>query len=492
MKKIFTIAMVITLVAAFTLPAMAETKFSFKGAYRVRGFMLSNPSLQADQAAVKATGTVGKASETLPIAAEGEGPSQSYLDMRFRMQSKFTVSDRLAVVTRFDALDGKKYGEGDTVGTKRNIDWDRAYMIIKADFGTFKIGRMGGEAYGNDFLDSGTERDRIAFDAKMDKWTLTLMYEKQAEGDAGTVLTDADFDVYYAGATYKSEDLTGGVLVGYAFDKTDSDILAYVPAAGNLGWDSTRFDINPFIDASFGDFGVNAEALLRFGKYQEYDRDVYYDSIKLADAARKGMGLGPLPDVDYDAYAWNIEGTWASGPFSAKLGYVWVKGEDDPFDDKYESVGGVGADWGKVFILTNTDSGFEGTLGGHSGAAAAGATEGNLGEEGSSAATNGCKMFYIGGSYAPLDNLKIAGLIANSKAESPGYADLGGLPVDSRNFASDHGTEYDLTVDWDIYDNLNYTAILAYLDAGDYWQFGNPYRELENTWCFWQQLKLSF
>ena len=150
MKKIFTIAMVIALVAAFTLPAMAETKFSFNGAYRVRGFMLSNPALQADQPYVKRD----LQNKTLPVDATGETASQSWMDMRFRMESTFTVSDRLSVVTRFDALDNKKYGYDDndyngntewdgaanvTTDCDRNsnIDFDRAYMVINADFGVF-------------------------------------------------------------------------------------------------------------------------------------------------------------------------------------------------------------------------------------------------------------------------------------------------------------------------------------------------------------------
>ena len=84
------------------------------------------------------------------------------------------------------------------------------------------------------------------------------------------------------------------------------------------------------------------------------------------------------------------------------------------------------------------------------------------------------KMLYVGGSYSPLDNLKVSALYANSKAESPGYVGYttGATPGTTRNFASDHGSEYDLTIDWDIYDNLNYTFIAAFLDVGDYWQFG--------------------
>ncbi|SHK26942.1 hypothetical protein SAMN02745216_03180 [Desulfatibacillum alkenivorans DSM 16219] len=510
MKKIFTIAMVIALVAAFTLPAMAETKFSFKGAYRVRGFMLSNPSLQADQAAVKATGTLGKETYTAPILATGEGPSQSWMDMRFRMESTFTVSDRLAVVTRFDALDNKRYGDPDTVGTSANIDWDRAYMVVKTDFGKFQAGRMAGGTYGNVFLDTETERDRVRFDTMLDKWVISLIYEKQVEIDGGTLWTDSDADVYYAAATYLSEDLRGGLLVGYGNVKAFSDLnglqaYQYAVAPGvtlPLPYDSSLLLADPFVNANFGDFNVSAEAQIRWGKYAEFDRDVYQSGITMIDAWRKSAGLGPQGDIDYDAYAWNLEGSWASGPFGAEIGYAWVKGEDDPYDDKYESVGGLGDDWGKAFILTNTDSGFEATLGGHGGAAAAGATAGNL-SSGSTAALNGCKMFYLGGSYSPMDNLTISALFANSKSESPGYVGYsttlgatgnGGapLPKDARNFASDHGSEYDLTINWDIYDNLNYTFIAAFLDVGDYWQFGNPYRELENTWCFWQQLQLSF
>ena len=378
--------------------------------------MQSNPSLQADQPYVKRD----LKNKTLPVDARGEGASQSWLDMRFRMQSKFTVSDRLSVVTRFDALDGKKYGQDDNdykgckewngaknvkveCGRNSNIDFDRAYMVIKADFGTFKVGRMGGEAYGNDFLDAGTERDRIDFTTSLDKWSVSAIYEKQAENDADDcdgldVLTDSDMDSYYLGATYKSEDLAGGVMLDYSFDKSGSDDTGFSAAAagaGDLVYDTSIFDINPFIDASFGDFGVNAEALLRFGKYAEFDRDIYKAAINAADVYRKGLGLGPQPDVDYDAYAWNIEGTWASGPFSAQLGYVWAKGEDDPFDDKYESVGGVGADWGKVFILTNTDSGFEGSLGGHGRRRRCQRRTRQPGRRRQlRRTTNGCKMFY--------------------------------------------------------------------------------------------------
>jgi hypothetical protein len=56
----------------------------------------------------------------------------------------------------------------------------------------------------------------------------------------------------------------------------------------------------------------------------------------------------------------------------------------------------------------------------------------------------------------------------------------------------DIGIEYDLTLNWKIYDNLTYSAIAAYLDAGDIWQGGDPTIDIENTYALFHQLELSF
>lgn len=539
MKKILTVMLALCMVAAFTVPAAADPSVDFEGSYRVRGFLLSNPSLQADQDFKKATGTSGTASETLQIGSTvgtglilpdskvgiGETASQSWMDMRFRLQTTFTAADNLQVVTRFDALDDKKWGDSDNDTSEGgacpiendNIDFDRAYMVITPDFGKFTIGRQWGGTYGNLFLDTDKEADRLRFDTKLDNLIITAIFEKNAEVDSSACLgtdifADTDADAYYLALTYKTEDLTAGLLTGYHNVKIASDAgLAIMP------YDRTLWLFDPFFDVNMGDINVKGEAQLRFGKYAEYDRDVYGDYIKaLDDLLINRAGIpgrtkrNPVADVDYDAYAWNLEGTYTTGPMSFQLGYAWVKGEDNVFDDKHESVGGLGDDWGKAWILAGTDGGFDGTLGNHAGCAAAGATAGNL-SSGSTAALNGVKMVYLSGSYQAMDNLKVTVLYANSKSESPGKVGLSelnlpaetGIPSDDhllvspkaetcRDFASDHGSEYDLTVEWDLYDNLNYQFIAAYLDVGDYWQFGNPYRELENVWTFWQQLTLNF
>ena len=43
---------------------------------------------------------------------------------------------------------------------------------------------MAGGMYGNVFLDTETERDRVRFDTKLSGWIISLVYEKQVELDA--------------------------------------------------------------------------------------------------------------------------------------------------------------------------------------------------------------------------------------------------------------------------------------------------------------------
>ena len=71
--------------------------------------------------------------------------------------------------------------------------------------------------------------------------------------------------------------------------------------------------------------------------------------------------------------------------------------------------------------------------------------------------------------------------VAKSEAESP-------MP----GWDSDQGYEYDLTLNWDIYDNLNFRGVFAYLDAGDYWKQDDPTRDVEDLTTFYGRLILSF
>ena len=54
------------------------------------------------------------------------------------------------------------------------------------------------------------------------------------------------------------------------------------------------------------------------------------------------------------------------------------------------------------------------------------------------------------------------------------------------------GQEYDVTVTWNIMNNLTFKGLFAYLDAGDFWKQGNPDKEIENNTTIYTQLIVEF
>ena len=193
------------------------------------------------------------------------------------------------------------------------------------------------------------------------------------------------------------------------------------------------------------------------------DRDVYYLAEYLVG------GLAFVFDNDKN----NLEATFDLGMASVMAGYAFFSGDNDGAadneDNEFEY--GFGDNWRRLFILTSDENPVLcENLGG----------AGNLSiVSGNTAA--GTKLYYAGASFTPMENLKL-GVVA-------GIADANKVP-DGRD--ADIGTEYDFTLNWKIYDNLTYTAIAAYLDAGDFWKFGAPATQIENTYALFHQLELTF
>ena len=80
-----------------------------------------------------------------------------------------------------------------------------------------------------------------------------------------------------------------------------------------------------------------------------------------------------------------------------------------------------------------------------------------------------------------MEDLTISALYAWGEAESA-----------PNGWSNEFGSEYDLSVTYQIMDNLEYSAIVAYLDAGDFWQQGNTSADLENNLSLFHSLELSF
>jgi hypothetical protein len=418
MKKCLSAVVAICLVVLLAVPAMAlDTKFS--GQYRVRGFHNSNFGLNDNDA------------------------SDSYFDMRFRLQTDFMVSDHLTLTTRFDALDNKRFGDSDLGGRDRdNIDFDRAFMTIRTDMGTFMGGRMSGGTWGTLFNDTEGERDRLRWHDSFGDLTIYAIYEKIAEGDAGRLVSDQDYDIYYLGAAYKMENIAAGLLYGYVNNNSVST-------------QSDKFHLFiPYVIGQFGPFGIQGE--LRYNGFGERDNDFE-------------------PDEDIEQLAANLEATFSMDMFKFELGGVYVRGQRET-DSKIRGYGGaIGDDWQKVWILTNSeDTNVSDDLGG----------VGNLSTAGGLLDPYGAQIYYGGLTVMPMEKLDVKFLAAYARADkTPSGVD--------KNF----GMEYDLFLNYKIFDNLTYSFIAAYLDAGAFWRDveGGPDRgDLNDNFHLFNQLSLRF
>ena len=427
MKKFTIIGLAICLAFALAAPATA-VDVNFSGHYYVRGSYVSHWDLDDTSA------------------------SNAYMDMQFRLKTVFKASDILSVTTRFDALDDEVWG--DTPNDVGVIDFDRAYMTIKAPIGTFFIGRQAAMAFGTSFLNYEEERDRIKYVKKIDNLKVIAIFQKNVEGDNATGVgdeADKDSDTYYLAGIYKMENTTVGLLGAFKNAKTNTNATTHVYVA------------LPYFVSKFGPLAIQGELRYNWG-------EIAYDTAALAGAAG---GSGTTTDIDIKQLAYNLEATYNFGPASVMAGYAFVSGDNDgKADDESSShIYGVGNDWGKLFILTTSDVGVLTNLGNY----------GNLSMDGN--CTYGAKIIYGGATYSPLDNLELGVVV--------GTADADELKA---NVEDDYGVEYDFTLNWQIYDNLTYSAVAAFLSAGDFYkeQGAIPDANFDDTYALFHQLELAF
>ena len=427
MKKVILIGVALCMALVIAAPAMAlDTKFS--GYFFVKGYHNSNYGLNDNDA------------------------SDSYMTMKLRVRTDFMVSDNLSLTTRFDALDNKRWGDDD-LNTGRdadNIDWDRAFMTIKTDYGVFSAGRMSAQSWGTSFNDTNTEKDRLKWVGSFGDLTTIVIYQKSAEGDEGRDVSDQDADVYYFAPYYKMDNMTFGILWGYVINKTVADR-------------DDKFLVSvPYFTGQFGPVGLQGE--LRHHGFGERD----YDDPN-------------IKDQDYKALAWNLEGSYSMDMFKFELGWVHVDGQGTD-KDLVGYGGAIGDDWEKIWILTgSTDDNTAASLGG----------VGNLSDTGSAAggplAQHGCDLYYGGVTVMPMEGLDVGLLVAYGQADEE--KDQFGNKLDD-----EYGWEYDLRLNYKIFDNLNYSFIAAYLDAGDFWKDkgGIDKKDFEDNFHLYHALTLTF
>lgn len=449
---------------------------NYSGFYRVRGFCLHDYA------------TFGR-----DDGPYGNEHSSDYLDMLLGVQIVFKVHPRLKLVTNFTALD-KVWGENDIDAPgaapansedTNNIDWNQAYIEMDTGIGHFYVGRMFFGAFNHLFLDDDTEADAIRYVLNPRVWGgprwnplyFTLTYAKLDEQDYVTTLSDEDIDQYRVTLGYFSDNLIIDNMI--RFERHESNLF---PA--------TLIDIdkmdtwlyNFYAMLKFGIISIEGE----FGYVHGYITDPNYYDNNIASFT------GETEDIEIDAMAWLLETRLNLDRADFYAGWAHTDGDKDGIKDYYtpgstiNAIPGQFGDFDVLFFLTGTEGMIAENFGGM----------GNWSVNGDN--PHGLDLLYVGGDVDITRDIRL------SAVWGIGWADA--VPTGSKKV----GWEADLAVTWQIMNGLQYKALFAFFDAGDFWEdaqdyyWDNPYdtpvtNAVEHSfaddghcWALMHQLTLSF
>lgn len=510
MRKMMLVAVFFCFATGLALPAMA-VEVDFSGSFEVEGILNSSEKMDKND----------KTSDFRQMRLRVKTDFTITDDLK--LTTRFDALEKV-LSSKDSAFDNGVNDTGiDSDTDDDNIDFDRAYMTWKSPIGLFQVGRMEGVTWGTTWCDDEADTDRVKYILPIPlgegTFYIGAVAEKVTENDKGTEFSDEDNDKYYVGFTYKAKTYTTGLLTAfYNFKKFQDpgqafatksfgsvykdeitytsmdlagaigdyagDLTAYgtalamdggVPGANVMAFVSANPDFQarnatlgaptsfggnandpmnvvatrgatceaqvillaPYFEGRFGDFDVTAELDYAFGTAK-------YDTPGAKDR-------------DLKTFAYFVEGGYDFGPGRVQLGFAHVKGDADYTDEDIESMGYVspGADWEKLFILNDDAHGMNTSLAG----------VGNHIGDGfgtpSTAMLDGYQMLYAGVDYDVTKTINL-GLIAGiSKADD--------VPS-GMDYDDDQGIEYDFSFTWNLTKNLQYKAIAAYLDGGDYWR----------------------
>jgi len=447
MKRFALMATVVCVAVALAVPALA-LEASFKGDWQIRGFYIQHVNLRDD-------------SPTTP------SPSLDWYDYRFSMDTTLKINDFMEINSRMRVLENKLLGTSDDIPTSDNSDnvnIERLYLVVNSKIGKFQFGRTP-SGWGLPLRRNLGESDRAII------WTtpagifpydisMTFQYLIATEGE----VNNNPANLNQKRPPFTRSDNDGEYpLIYFLFPRTP---LGY----GGLlltwyHWAADTFDLNqhtisPFVTGKKGPFSWQAEVDYTTGSW-DWD----------APAA---------VDQDYDAWAWWAELAYDFGPFNLAAGYLWNEGDNNPADDEINNGGGIGEDWNTLLILNGDEMDLH-------------ATDLNMGGLGTLAngvpAGAGASIIYGRLSFTPMEAVTLSFTYGNARADAAPTAKVMGTP---QNWADEYGSEYDFRLTWKVMPNLTYSLAAGYLDAGDFWQMGDPTQKLENMTAVYHQLKVNF
>jgi hypothetical protein len=192
-----------------------------------------------------------------------------------------------------------------------------------------------------------------------------------------------------------------------------------------------------------------------------------------------------MDDIELDAMGWFIQTTVDLGQAETYGGWAHTDGDSSPPTGTTSDAGstfnnfpGQFGDFDVLFLLTGSEGSHATTFGGL----------GNWSGDGGN--PFGLDLLYFGGGYDITRTINIAGVWGM------GWADTT-VPSGSKNV----GWEADLSLTWQVMNGLEYKALFAFFDAGDFWEDALNYYSYSysgdgsddgHCWALMHQLTLSF
>jgi len=344
-----------------------------------------------------------------------EAADVTQVDTRTRLYYTAKFSDNFKFVNKFEF----DTVWGDTVGGDIGTD-GKGTIELKHSYADFTLApvnvKVGLQAWvlGRGFLfdDDGAG---LTITYAKDNLVVPFVWLKAYEGGYGKDANDKDVDIYVLAPVIKMDKIT---LSPYVVWETSEDISGWLPL---LGAEKTNvYYLGADVDAALGKANVWFTGIYEFGS---------------ADP------VGGGDSVDVSAWLVALGADAAVGPASVHGQFIYATGEDlkDTSTDitAFTVMAGQSYDWAAIM-------GGNGIFDNQNSAGSCGATPSNL------------MALNVGASMKPMDKLDVA-------------LDLWYATLVEDNAAgdSDLGTEVDLTITYNLIENMNLDVVGAYLFAGD-------------------------
>lgn len=344
-----------------------------------------------------------------------EAADVTQVDTRTRLYYTAKFSDNFKFVNKFefDTVWGDTIG-GD-IGTdgKGTIEFKHSYADFTLAPVNVKVG-LQPWVLGRGFLfdDDGAG---LTIKYAKDNLDVSFVWLKAYEGGYGKDANDKDVDLYVLAPIIKMDKIT---LSPYVVWETSEDISGWLPA---LGAEKTNvYYLGADVDAALGKANVWFTGIYEFGS---------------ADP------VGGGDSIDVSAWLVALGADAEVGPASVRGQFIYVTGEDlkDTSTDitAFTVMAGQSYDWAVIM-------GGNGIFDNQNSAGSCGPTPSNL------------MALNVGATMKPMDKLAVA-------------LDLWYATLVEDNAAGDTdlGTEVDLTITYNLIENMDLDVVGAYLFAGD-------------------------